>query len=383
MEIYESGDIPTNPAIVNRETPLDSLNLNWGEKELPEKERTKHVHRLHPYLGKYIPQLVEVFLRKYFSVGQRVFDPFSGSGTTLVQCNELGINSIGCDISGFNVMLTRAKTKAYSVKVVSQEIEDILKRVQILVNDKLIYETKSEYLKRWFASSSLMELLAFRSLIPDYEDQDILKVILSRAARSARLTTHYDLDFPKKPQTDPYKCYKHSRICHPTEHAIQFLIRYGKDTINRIEQFSKIRTDAKVEIIHGNSRDINIGLIDGIITSPPYIGLIDYHDQHRYAYELLGIEDRSSEEIGAAKRGKSSKECINYQELVIEVFNNAIKYMSKGGYIVVVAGDRNNLYPDIAAACKVSEGAVIKRHVNRRTGRRSGEFYESIFVWRK
>lgn len=28
-----------------------------------EFERTKHVHRLHPYLGKFIPQLVEVFLR--------------------------------------------------------------------------------------------------------------------------------------------------------------------------------------------------------------------------------------------------------------------------------------------------------------------------------
>jgi len=32
-----------------------------------EKERTKHVHRLHPYLGKFIPQLVEVFLKKYFN----------------------------------------------------------------------------------------------------------------------------------------------------------------------------------------------------------------------------------------------------------------------------------------------------------------------------
>ena len=30
-----------------------------------EFERTKHVHRLHPYLGKFIPQLVEVFLRKH------------------------------------------------------------------------------------------------------------------------------------------------------------------------------------------------------------------------------------------------------------------------------------------------------------------------------
>ena len=32
------------------------LSLSWSERELPERERTRHVHRLHPYLGKYIPQ---------------------------------------------------------------------------------------------------------------------------------------------------------------------------------------------------------------------------------------------------------------------------------------------------------------------------------------
>ena len=51
--------------------------------EIREFERTKHVHRVHPYLGKFIPQLVEIFLRKYFKTGDTIIDPFSGSGTTL------------------------------------------------------------------------------------------------------------------------------------------------------------------------------------------------------------------------------------------------------------------------------------------------------------
>jgi DNA modification methylase len=50
-----------------------------------EFQRTKHVHRLHPYLGKFIPQLVEVFLRRYFERGDTILDPFSGSGTALIE----------------------------------------------------------------------------------------------------------------------------------------------------------------------------------------------------------------------------------------------------------------------------------------------------------
>jgi DNA modification methylase len=397
VEIYANGDTPTNPSSVHSKTSLTELNLNWREKELPERERTKHVHRLHPYLGKYIPQLVEIFLRKYFNPNQTVFDPFSGSGTTLVQANELGIHSVGCDISAFNVMLARAKTKRYSVETVRREITDILHRVGSVSVKKSAqaelpfsvpnihndYDTHSKYLKTWYAPQALWELLTFRNLIPEYNDQDILKVVLSRAARSARLTTHFDLDFPKKPQTEPYYCYKHRRTCQPTQTSFQFLRRYGLDTIKRVEQFEALRTNATVTVIHDDSRTVNPGLIHGVITSPPYVGLIDYHEQHRYAYELLDIEDRSTEEIGPASKGASIKAKKDYQKFIAEVFQNALNYMPKGGRMIVVAGDKHELYPEIAAQCNVMEEAVIKRHVNRRTGMRANEFYESVFIWKK
>src|SRR4249919_1263483 len=83
-KIYENN-IPTDSSKVNQKTKLDNLNLNWTEKELRERDRTKHVHRLHPYLGKFIPQLVEALLGRFVPAGGRVLDPFAGSGTTLVQ----------------------------------------------------------------------------------------------------------------------------------------------------------------------------------------------------------------------------------------------------------------------------------------------------------
>ena len=80
------------------------LDLSWSERELPERERTKHVHRLHPYLGKFIPQLVEELLRRHAPPGGRVLDPFAGSGTTLVQALESGLDATGVDIAAFNCL---------------------------------------------------------------------------------------------------------------------------------------------------------------------------------------------------------------------------------------------------------------------------------------
>jgi len=390
---------PTIPSTVTPQTPLEALNLNWREKDLPERERTKHVHRLHPYLGKFIPQLVEIFLRKYFYKGQTVLDPFCGSGTTLVQANELGINAVGCDVSAFNVLLSRAKTTEYDVKKMEKEVMDILRKVyhslkagraQINLEGKraaqlISLQTNDAYLQEWFAPSALKELLTYRHFIEtaSYEYKDLLKIILSRAARSARLTTHYELDFPKKPQIEPYYCYKHRRQCYPTVEAYKFIHRYSLDTIKRVKEFSKLRTNAKVAVYHGDSRIINFPKVDGVITSPPYLGLIDYHEQHAYAYHLLGLEEKRELEIGAAVNGSSKSSQEAYQKDIARVFSNVIKSMPSGGRLIVVANDSKGLYPRIAELVGVKCEGIINRNVNRRTGRRANDFYESIFIWQK
>lgn len=398
VDLYGGVDPPTLPASVNRNTPLDQLRLNWTEKQLPERERTKHVHRLHPYLGKYIPQLVEVFLRKYVSPGDTVLDPFCGSGTTLVQANELEVNSIGCDISAFNVLLCKVKTASYDVPTLQREASDIIQKTSVLTGQSansgqcgLFDEagppaanvTDNEYLNMWFGPRALEELLTFRSLIPNYRYSDFLKIVLSRSARSARLTTHFDLDFPKKPTTTPYHCYKHGRVCVPTETAFKFISRYCLDGVRRVEQFSRLRTAATVSCLHGDSRELDIPPVDAVVTSPPYVGLIDYHEQHRYAYELLDLADNRTSEIGAAANGQSRTAKRAYCSGMVEVLRQATSAIRPGGILVVVAADRHALYPAILGELGLCERGTLQRHVNRRTGRRSGEFYESIFVYSK
>jgi hypothetical protein len=344
------------------------LELSWSERELPERERTKHVHRLHPYLGKFVPQLAEAFLRRYAKPRQLVWDPFAGSGTTLVEANALGARAAGCDVSAFNCLLMRVKTAVYDPRALLADIVR-LSLWQPAEPD----ETVSPYLRRWFAPAALADLLGFRAALAETAYPDLWRVVLSRSARSARLARHDDLDFPAEPVGDEYFCHKHKRVCRPVGEAAKFLRRYVRDAAQRVQEFADVRSCRDVTVVHGDARRLDPpGPIDLVLTSPPYPGLIDYHEQHAYAFELLGLARRDEEEIG---RG-----VVGYCEAVAAVLARAAASLRRGGRLVVVVNDRRGLYDDILSAAGLRLEDRILRHVNRRTGRRRGEFYEEVLV---
>jgi hypothetical protein len=356
-------------------------DLSWSERDLPERVRTKHVHRLHPYLGKYIPQLVEELFRRHVPARGRVLDPFAGSGTTLVQALESGLESTGVDIAAFNCLLMRVKTTERNPFVLERELRDALGRFE---RGEGKTGRANAYVNAWFAPQSRQDLLRFRSLASDYEHADVLRVILTRAARSARLTTHFDLDFPPEPQAGPYWCHKHKRECKPVEHADHFLRRYTLDTLTRLKEFARVRSRRAAYVLHGDAREVELGgPFDAVVTSPPYPGLIDYHEQHRYAYELLGLDDRREREIGAAACGTSKVSLAAYTDGISGVLGACASALRPRGRLVIVVNDRRDLYPQILEQAGLVLEQRYQRHVNRRTGRRAGEYFEEILVARR
>jgi hypothetical protein len=350
--------------------PVPAPELSWTERELPERERTKHVHRLHPYLGKFVPQLAEVFLRRYARPGQLVWDPFAGSGTTLVEANALGLRAAGCDLSAFNCLLASVKTAAY-------DRAGLLADVAWLAapGEPGEDEPASPYLARWFAPQALAELVAFRRRIEGTAYPDLWRIVCSRAARSARLARHDDLDFPREPVRGEYFCHKHRRVCRPVGEAEKFLRRYVRDAAQRVTEFADLRTEAAVDVVAGDARLVDPpGPVDLVFTSPPYPGLIDYHEQHAYAFELLGLERRDADEIGRGVRG--------YCEDIAAVLRRARKALRKSGRVVVVVNDSRGLYDGILAAAGLRLEERILREVNRRTGRRAGAYYEEVLIAR-
>ena len=354
--------------------------LSWAEHELKERERTKHVHRLHPYLGKFVPQLVEVCLRRHLTPGARVLDPFAGSGTTLVECAAFGAHSAGADISAFNALLCRVKTARHDLPALERTLSGAIERLD--AGDPA--GPRSAYLDEWFAPAALADLRRYVSLIDPHDPAaDVQRVIASRAARSARRAPHFNLDSPRHAMKEPYWCYKHRRTCSPTDDARKFLRRYTVDTLRRITAFAEVRRDVEAVVHHADARTLDWGgTSDGLITSPPYPGRIDYHGQHRYAFELLGLEDRVADEIGNPVHGKSRQSVAAYCDAVAEVLGNARSQLRAGAPVVIVIDDERHLYDAILdrAGLELVEHRV--RHVNRRTGRRDEGYFEAVLVAR-
>ncbi|HET7568927.1 MAG TPA: DNA methyltransferase [Gaiellaceae bacterium] len=357
------------------------LELSWSERALPERERTKHVHRLHPYHGKFIPQLVEVLLDRYVEPGGHVLDPFAGSGTTLVQALESGFEATGVELAAFNCMLMRVKTAQYDLPLLREELNDVYERIGVQPTAR---RRPSRYLREWYAPQAQAELLAFAGLIGDYVYGDVLRVILSRAARSARRTTHFDLEAPRAPQRDEYWCHKHKRTCRPVQSAAGFLRRYTLDTLQRIEEFAAVRdVEREAAVVQADAQEARYAAaFDAVLTSPPYPGLIDYHEQHRYAYELLGLDDRREREIGAAAAGTSLAALEAYRSGIAAALSRAAAPLRRGAPVLVVVNDRRDLYPEILDRAGLRLEHRLRRHVNRRTGRRAGEYFEDVLVAR-
>lgn len=223
-----------------------------------------------------------------------------------------------------------------------------------------------------------------------------MTIILSRTMRSCRATTHADLATLKEPVISTYYCSKHGKICKPLFSILKWWEKYSKDTIKRIDQYNKLRTNSFQYCLTGDSRIIDIisGIekinpsfahlikeqkIKGVFSSPPYVGLIDYHEQHAYAYDLFGFERRDDMEIGPLYKGQGKEARDSYVEGITNVLNNCKKYLCKDYNVFLVANDKYNLYPIIAEKSGMKIVNQYKRPVLNRTEKDKGAYSEIIF----
>jgi len=290
---------------------VDDVQTVYGQLILPRYQggdfnRTRSVnqyltHWIYPYKGKFHPQIIRALLNIIgMKPGCRVLDPFLGSGTTALECELLGIDFIGADISPLCATLAKVKTMAFS------RLEEIRGIVDgILAGEPLHPDDLDPH------SSDIPEVRDFLEIAR--------MVTFSDSARRGR---------------DPKR----------------YLRKNLKNMLESIEAMARARSQfglqfGNVEVHCGDARQLEkLGIgdcyIDGIVTSPPYSIALDYVKNDEHALAAMGLDTTAIREDFIGVRGRGAKVRLElYAEDLKRTFLEMRRVLKPNGWAIVVIGN--------------------------------------------
>lgn len=251
------------------------------------------VHGIHPYPAKFIPQiprqLIEILAP---SAGSVVFDPFCGSGTTLVEAQSAGYSSVGVDLNPIATLIARTKTR-HTTRSVHLAAQLIIRNAR----EATVSVPSIPRVDHWFSKdvqSALARLIDGISRVEDDDLQDDLRLALSsiivRVSFQDGDTRYAAVE--KKVSADL---------------VLESFVRSAADLDNaRQTHFSTLfaQDAAPARIITADILSISpddVGPVDLAITSPPYPNAYEYWLYHKYRMYWLGFDPIAvrEAEIGA------------------------------------------------------------------------------------
>ena len=285
-------------------------------------------HGLHPYKGKFYPQLAKGLINlSGLRPGGKIFDPFCGSGTTLLEGYLNGFQTFGCDFHPLAAKIAKAKVGILDVNpdVVREAVGTLVKRIEQAPNRlpeerEQLYEHCLDEIDRWFPTPVVYKLnWLLRSIrtVSEGVIRDFLEVVLSSIIREVSQQEPDDLRIRKRKK--------------PIQDANVFGLYLDALDIQyeRIERFWSVRgySPSKFKpckIVEGDSRkastldqlDLKDSSIDLILTSPPYATAPPYIDTDRLSLLVLfGMDASSRRPIEQALVGSREINTIERRQL--------------------------------------------------------------------
>ncbi|MBC8485197.1 MAG: DNA methyltransferase, partial [Bacteroidetes bacterium] len=244
----------------------------WEYRNSNTKEFT---HCLHAYPAMMIPQIPRRLLNYYVKSKEALlFDPYCGTGTSLVEALLFGINCIGTDINPLAQLIACVKTTPIDPVIIKFQIDNfkefIDKESFILTSEQI----NREFIDKWFKQVTIDKLLHIKNYIDTIEIpavKNFFKAAFSETVRESSLTRNGEfklLKIEKEKLAD----------FNPNVYIIFFskLNRNYFGLLDFLEIYNEHMNKPTATIYGFNTVNhipksiIDEGEIDIVITSPPY-----------------------------------------------------------------------------------------------------------------
>jgi DNA methylase len=356
------------------------------------------IHNIHWYPGNFIPQIPEYLVQSLSMPNALVFDPFSGSGTTAVEAVKLRRRAISSDRNPMSALITKAKLSLLQHSFDQKRRSDILSKVAFdheCFTDEIGQrgEGSNVELTSWFSPRTLGQLRFIWKIIErcDPPTKDVLLGIFSNLLFSS--------SSPGNARTKTGKRRRHhwgwiADNVVPKETLEWDAIALFRGSIHQLPT-PTFHGDISSFVLQQDARAIALKdeTVDLIVTSPPYIGVIDYTRANRLTYNWMGWpldEDRESEIGARSKRGRKSIESEYIQEIVLS-WKELHRVLRSGAYCAIVIGESRKFPGTAAAALRELDqimpmvwGPTPRRPTRRRVSARvSSDAIEYVCIFRK
>jgi len=353
----------------------------WDFKGADTKEYT---HCFHIYPAMMIPQIARELIHRYGVEGGLLFDPYCGTGTSLVESRLFGMNAIGTDINPTARMIAKSKNLDYDLESLNQCIDSLLEDLgQKNASVGPLYETELEYygtepeyvtwvrLEDWFPKRSISEISYVIEKISQIEYDAarlFLRVALSECLRLVSYQRNGEFKLyriPAEKRNDYYEPLLPKlldRIERNRRGLDQYHSNIDKKVTIKICDFNTVQDNGWPHLPSKPSVDL-------VVTSPPYgdSGTTVAYAQFSWLSNVwLGLNDKapgaldrelmggrriSVEKFGfkpiddaldsiADEDEKRSTEVMHFYKEYLLSMQNVASQIKSGGHVCYVVGNR-------------------------------------------
>lgn len=310
------------------------VNEFWTSKQ----RAASSLHEI-SYRACYKPQLPRFFIERLTAPNDMIYDPFLGRGTTIIEAALLGRRVVGCDINPLSTILTAPRLHPPTIREVRERLATIDWNYDGEVNQELL---------TFYHPNTLQEIYALRSHLMrrngDDGNSDVDDWI--RMVATNRLTGHsagffsvYTL--PPNQALTPKRQQKINEMRQqtpPRRSVPDLIIRKTESLLDSVSESdrSRLHKAASDAVLLTRSADhtpeIKNNSVDLIVTSPPFLDVVDYATDNWLRCWFNGIDESK---IGIWTFRKSEKWVAAMQR----VFRELRRALKRGGYVAFEVGE--------------------------------------------